>query len=98
MLRSLPRGLIPLYQRMLSEVLDNDNPELVVIALNILRAVVVSFRTLTLIELGVAASLPAEFREDTPKIRGCVLQCGSFLQYKSQLVKFFLFTNQPSIF
>ncbi|KAF4627430.1 hypothetical protein G7Y89_g10725 [Cudoniella acicularis] len=79
-LRSLPRGLAPLYQKMLFQLLENDDNELVEIALNILRDAIISFKTSTLLELTIAASLPPEYRKDIPTLRDYVLQCGSFLQ------------------
>lgn len=82
-LRSLPRGLIPLYGRMLFQVLENDESELVEIALNILRVAVVSFRPLTLQELAVAAYLPLAYQKDSLTIRDCILQCGAFLQIQN---------------
>ncbi|KAF5229345.1 hypothetical protein FAUST_10467 [Fusarium austroamericanum] len=80
LVNELPRGLPRLYQRMLRQILDNQNsPNLVPFALDILRTVVIATRPLGMKELAIAADLPEDIRDEEHQIRECALLCGSFL-------------------
>ncbi|KAI1092789.1 ankyrin repeat-containing domain protein [Rostrohypoxylon terebratum] len=79
-LSELPRGLAPLYRRILEQVLDNrEFPEHVVYAIRILQAVLVAFRPLSLKELAIAAGLPKNYQDRERWIQECVESCGSFV-------------------
>jgi hypothetical protein len=81
-LENLPPELVPLYKRMLDQVLDNEFPSLATDAINILHAVLAAFRPLTFKELAVAADFPVAERTKERYIKDRVLQCGSFLNIR----------------
>lgn len=87
-LSRLPSGLTPLYERIMEQVTNAEDEELVECAKSILRAMVVAFRPLTLIELGIAANLPEEHRHNTPVISEYVNHCGSMVTIREHTVYF----------
>ncbi|RWA06865.1 hypothetical protein EKO27_g8243 [Xylaria grammica] len=80
-LQDLPRGLIPLYKRLLDQMLDDeDNPDLVAYAIRILQTTLVAARPLTFKELAVAADLPENCNDED--IQDYISICGSFLNVR----------------
>ena len=67
-----PTGLIPLYERMLDQVLRQKDEDDVKVCRRILRAVVLAFRPLHLEEIEV-------FTEGLGDVQGLVSHCGSFI-------------------
>lgn len=78
-LGGFPSGLTPLYKRILDQVLKIEDKADAHYAQNILQAVLVAFRQLTLFELAVAADLPKESRDNEQDIKYYIGLCRSFL-------------------
>ncbi|KAI9778778.1 MAG: hypothetical protein M1839_007868 [Geoglossum umbratile] len=85
-LEQLPSGLDSLYKRMLEKV--RNNKHLVEYAIEILRAVSICVRSLTLEELGVVAGLPKHHCNDLKALEIYTKQCGSFLTVRGGTVHF----------
>lgn len=83
----LPSGLVPMYQRILEQLLLVEEESLV-FCVNILRAMVVALRPLTLPELAIAAGLPEEHRHDMPVLAEYVNMCGSLVTVRSHTAYF----------
>ncbi|KAF4994655.1 hypothetical protein FGRMN_5652 [Fusarium graminum] len=85
-LDELPQGLVPLYQRMLGQILDNEDfAELVPDALNVLQTMTVAPRSLTHAELAVISGLPDDHWYDEQFIADNITLCGSFFDVDSGL-------------
>ena len=91
LLSVLPSGLTPLYQQILDDILLRredvpvDDQEYVT---SILRAMAYALRPLTLLELGAAADLPDEYREDRVMLEDFVRLCGAFVELRQDKVHF----------
>ena len=99
-LLKLPSGLVPLYRRILEQVLSFEDEEFAEHAKAILRSMVIAFRPLALLELGIAARLPDEHREDIVLIEEYLKVCGSLVTIRDnvayfvhQSAKTFILTN-----
>ncbi len=71
-LGKIPAGLVPLYERMLYEVLHQEDEDDIEVCRRILRAVVIAFRPLHLEEIAV-------FAEVLEGVHDLVGHCGSFI-------------------
>jgi hypothetical protein len=87
-LLDLPSGLLDLYRRIMEQIRNNKDPELVAFALEILRSVTVAFRPLTLEELAVTADLPIGVRHKPKLLSSYAKQCASFLTIRQDTVYF----------
>ncbi|KAF2238004.1 hypothetical protein EV356DRAFT_573601 [Viridothelium virens] len=91
LLRTFPRDLVPLYDRMLELVRESQNAERVDISLRILRIIKIAYRPLHLDELAKFAELPVDAvnptqgKQDTQTL---VEQCGSFLTIRGETIHF----------
>jgi hypothetical protein len=86
-LKALPPGLDPLYDRMMAQVLAQD-VRTVGYCRSILRAAALEFRPLQLGELAVAASLPRDQFGDLQAVLDLLSRCGSFLTIREGVVSF----------
>ena len=82
-LEEFPRGLDPIYERMMDQILGLKDPEDVEICKRIITSVTLACRPLHLKELGAIADLSKELCED---LEGLVQLCGSFLNIQEDVV------------
>jgi hypothetical protein len=87
-LRDLPRGLDPLYERMMEQILAQHDVETVEFCKAVLRAVTIAFRPLRLRELVVVAGLPSDQFDDPQAVTYLASQCGSFLTIRHDTASF----------
>ena len=87
-LSKLPSGLTPLYDRIMGQVLNNEDKELAGYAKAILGSMLVAFRPLSLEELAVVANLPNEHRHDLHYLTEYVSLCGSMVTQRDETVHF----------
>ena len=87
-LRKLPPGLNPLYERILSQILNNRHKEVVTINVAILRAALAAFRPMKLRELAVAADLPRKHRNKVAELAEHARGCRSLLTIRDEIVYF----------
>lgn len=87
-LNRLPRGLTPLYQRILDQIIGIEDEDLVHRAKALLRSMVLALRPLTVHELAVAADLPEECRNDPSMLYEYIALCGSFINRRDDTVHF----------
>ena len=86
-LRALPPGLDPLYERMMAQVVAQD-ARTVGYCKEILRSITLAFRPLQLDELAVTAGLPKDWFSDMRAVVDLVNRCGSFLTVREGVVSF----------
>lgn len=84
-LEEMPAGLIPLYGRMMDQIrkLERSAPEFCRL---ILATVVLAYRPLHLLELGVLSGLPARISHNPKHLSSLVNMCGSFLTIRKDHV------------
>jgi hypothetical protein len=87
-LQAMPPGLVPLYERMMAQILAQKNGTTVEYCKNVLRAVTVAFRPLRLEELVVAASLPSDQFDNAQTVTDLTIHCGSFVTVQRNIVSF----------
>ncbi len=87
-LSRLPSGITPLYERIMDQIINFEDEELVEYAKSILRSMVVALRPLTLSELAIAANLPEEHRHNVPALSEYVNQCSSIVTVREHTVYF----------
>ncbi|KAF1955560.1 NACHT-domain-containing protein, partial [Byssothecium circinans] len=78
-LRELPPGLDPLYDRMMEQIAAQKDAQTAQFCEDILQAVTLAYRPLRLQEVVVAASLPKDHFQDVQGVIDLVGRCGSFL-------------------
>ena len=81
MLENMPAGLVPLYERMLAQVLHQQDQDDIELCRRILCTVTLAFRPLGLEEISALARLPGN--EDVQQLVG---YCGSFLTIREKSV------------
>ena len=87
-LRELPPGLDPLYNRMLDQIIAQKDPQTAGFCQSILRSATLAYRPLRLQELVVAAGLPKEQFGDVQEVADLIGHCGSFLTIREDTVFF----------
>jgi len=87
-LQELPSDLRLLYERMMQQVVNNEDERLCESAKEILRSVTVAFRPLTMEELAITAGLPIEYHNDPVALSDFIEQCGSLLRIHQGRVVF----------
>ncbi|KAI8930692.1 hypothetical protein NX059_012301 [Plenodomus lindquistii] len=87
-LHTLPPGLDPLYDRMMTQILAQDHIKTREYCKDVLRAVTVAFRPLRLKELVVVAGLTSDQFNDPQAVVDLVGRCGSFLTIRQDTVSF----------
>jgi hypothetical protein len=87
-LRELPPGLDPLYDRMMRQILAQKEPETVRFCQDVLRSVTLTYRPLQLKELVVTAGLPNDEFDAVQSVSDLVNRCGSFLTIRGENVFF----------
>ena len=87
-LSKLPSGLTALYDRIMDQVLNNEDKEMAGYAKAILGSMLVAFRPLKLEELAVAATLPYDHRYDLHYLTEYVNLCGSMVTQRDETVYF----------
>jgi hypothetical protein len=88
-LQKLPSGLMPLYDRIMDQILSSEDEESRDHAKTILRAMVVAQRPYTLEELAVVTDLPEEYHHETPVLEDHVeTLCGSMVDIRQGIVYF----------
>jgi hypothetical protein len=85
LLERLPPGLTQLYSRIYDQVITNDEfPEMTKYATQILKAIVLATRPLTVGEVAVIAGLPRDAWEDEKIAEEYLEQCGSFISVRAK--------------
>ncbi|KAF1835058.1 hypothetical protein BDW02DRAFT_310937 [Decorospora gaudefroyi] len=87
-LRELPPGLDPLYERMMGQLLAQHNVKTAEFCKAVLRAVTIAFRPFRLRELVVVAGLPSDEFDDPQAVVDLVSRCGSFLTIRQDTASF----------
>ncbi|KAL3459583.1 NACHT domain-containing protein [Aspergillus heterothallicus] len=89
-LKSFPSGLPALYGRMMEEVerVDMESPGTLTYCRQILAAVTLAYRPLTLDELSLVANLSPQLVEDAETLEAMIDQCGNFLTVRWKTVYF----------
>ncbi|KAH0562229.1 hypothetical protein GP486_003077 [Trichoglossum hirsutum] len=87
-LREFPSGLEPLYERMVEQVQQGEDPEDVEFCLRILSTVTLTYRPIHLKELAAAAGLPEGSYDDLESLNVLVDLCGSFLTVREEMIYF----------
>ena len=88
-LQKLPPGLMPLYDRIMGQILSGEDEESRDHAKAILRAMVVAQRPYTLEELAVVTDLPEEYHHEIAVLEDHVdTLCGSMVDIRKGLVYF----------
>lgn len=84
-LKRLPQGLLPLYQRIMAQINVTEDGKLAAHAKAMLRAMVLALRPLTIQELAIAANLP---NDNIDILNEYVASCGSFITRRQDNVYF----------
>jgi ankyrin repeat protein len=84
-LERLPQGLLPLYQRIMTQINPTEDLKLAAHTKAMLRAMVLALRPLTIQELAIAANLP---HDDVDILNEYVASCGSFITRRQDKVHF----------
>jgi hypothetical protein len=88
-LQTVPRGLNPLYDRMVAQIAAQDAETADTdYCWDILRSTTLAFRPLQLEELAIAAGLPKDQFSDVQAVTDLVSRCGSFLTMRHGVVSF----------
>jgi hypothetical protein len=87
-LQAMPAGLDPLYDRMMTQILAQDDTRTAKYCKDVLRAVAVAFRPLHLKELVVVAGLPSNLFDHFQAVANLISHCGSFLTVRQDTVSF----------
>ncbi|TRX88401.1 hypothetical protein FHL15_010714 [Xylaria flabelliformis] len=87
-LTKLPRGLNPLYQRMVDQIRAIEDQDLVEVTKAVLRSMTLAVRPLSVQELAVAACLPEEHHKDLDMLNEYIDLCGSFVTRHDNQVRF----------
>jgi len=87
-LQAMPPGLDPLYDRMMAQILAQEDIKTAEYCKDILRSVTVTLRPLCLRELVVVAGLPSNQFENPNAVADLVSRCGSFLTVRQDTVSF----------
>ena len=90
-LSKFPAGLGPLYGRIVEQVLcaeESIDEDMVTYAKQILHALAIAFRPLTLIELAISAGLPTDIWLSEELICDCLRSCGSLVSVQGDIVRF----------
>ena len=86
-LQALPQGLDPLYDRMMAQIVGQDE-KTAGYCRYIVRSITLAFRPLKLRELAVAVGLPKDQFRDVQAVVDLVGRCGSFLSVREEIVSF----------
>lgn len=87
-LRTFPKGLEPLYERMIKQIHTAADKDHVQYAKAILRAMVLAVRPLSLQELAIMAGLPEEHYFDLEMLHEYAALCGFFVTRRQDKVYF----------
>jgi hypothetical protein len=88
MLQAMPPGLDRLYDRMMTQILAQNDVKTVEYCKGILRSLTIAFRPLQLEELVVIADLPSDQFDNIQRVTDLVGYCGSFLTVRQNIVSF----------
>jgi ankyrin repeat protein len=81
----LPAGLVAMYQQLVSQILQNEEAD---ILKHVLVSMLVAFRPLRLRELAITADLPKDHQDDVSFIKEYVNQCGSLMTCRDEEANF----------
>ena len=87
-LLQLPSGIIPLYTRIMDQVLTSSDEKSILYIKSILQSMVVAIRPLTLPELAVVAGLPKQYQRSVYVLEEYVQQCGSMVTVRQRHAHF----------
>jgi hypothetical protein len=87
-LRELPPGLDPLYDRMMTQIVGQKTAQTVRFCTDILRSATLAYRPLRLEEVAVAAGLPTNEFSHAQGVIDLVSRCGSFLTVREGVMFF----------
>ena len=91
LLKTFPKDLVPLYDRMLQLLSNSGNAGSISIALKILRIVTLARRPFSLNEISMFAELPVDMNDSLQEredIKTLVDSCGSFLTVRQDTIYF----------
>ena len=86
LLGKIPVGLIPLYERMLDQVLDQDDEDGIELSRRIMCTVTLAKRPLRLKEIAVFANISDDEGNDERHVEELIGLCGSFLTVREETV------------
>lgn len=87
-LRELPPGLDPLYDRMLAQISAQKDPRTNEYCKDILRSITLAYRPLRLEEIAITAGLPIDQFTHIKNVADLISRCGSFLTVCQDIVSF----------
>jgi hypothetical protein len=87
-LKELPPGLNPLYDRMMKHILAQKDADTVQFCKDILRSITLAYRPLHIKELAITADLPNKLFKEVQEVIDMVGHCGSFLTFQGSTVSF----------
>jgi ankyrin repeat protein len=85
-LSEFPRGLTPLYGRIMDQIRNIQDADLADCSARVLRALVLALRPLSVMELAVAANLPEDCHDDPDVLDEYISLCGSFVTLRQGTV------------
>jgi hypothetical protein len=85
-LRELPPGLDPLYDRMMTQIVAQKDAQTIRLCTDTLRSVTLAYRPLRLEEIAVVAGLPTHEFHHTQGVVDLISRCGSFLTISEGVV------------
>jgi WD40 repeat protein len=83
-----PKGLIPLFERMLHLLLQDEDEQQVEFCISIVRSAVLAWSPIHIKEVGHIAGLSREVSDDEESLRELIDRCGSFLEVNEGIVSF----------
>ncbi|KAF2647278.1 hypothetical protein K491DRAFT_614839, partial [Lophiostoma macrostomum CBS 122681] len=87
-LRELPPGLDPLYDRMIDHISAQNDPRTSEYCKDILRSTTLAYRPLRLEEIATTAGLPHNAFTPLERLGDIISRCGSFLTVRQGIVSF----------
>ncbi|KAH0359933.1 purine and uridine phosphorylase, partial [Aureobasidium melanogenum] len=83
-----PKGLDPLYERMLSLLLDDEDEQQMLFCTSLIRSAILTWSPIHIKEIGKIAGLPREISDDHKAVQELLDRCGSFLKVSRDIVSF----------
>jgi WD40 repeat protein len=83
-----PKGLVPLFERMLHLLLQNEDEQEAQFCVSMVRSAVLAWNPIHIKEIGYIAGLRREISDDETSLRELVNRCGSFLKVSEGIVSF----------
>ncbi|KAF2737002.1 hypothetical protein EJ04DRAFT_396831, partial [Polyplosphaeria fusca] len=87
-LRELPPGLDPLYDRMFNQISAQDDSRTSKYCKDVLRSSTLAYRPLRLEEIAITGGLPLDQFSTVDRVSDIISRCGSFLTVRQNIVSF----------